>query len=98
MMNENEPPNRSMPPQPALNDGGIKDTMLALITRLRETTEPAEMTPRRWPRWAVGAVALVIVPNIASISCWRSAWTVVGDRMKVKIKRMAAKAKTGFSE
>ena len=62
-MKEKEPANRSMPPQPASKDGGTKCHRDSFMMRLRALTEPPVSTPRRWPRWAVGAVWLSMVSN-----------------------------------
>ena len=76
-MNENEPPNRSMPPQPAFTDGGTRCHSDSFMMRLRATTEPPVTTPRRWPRCAVGAVALVRVLN--SVCSWVSSPAALAD-------------------
>jgi hypothetical protein len=55
-MKEKEPANRSMPPQPALKDGGTGVPQRLVHDAVAGIDRAAGQYPRRCPRWAVGAV------------------------------------------
>ncbi|MNG14228.1 hypothetical protein D3C84_979630 [compost metagenome] len=67
-MNENEPANMSMPPQPAWKEGGLKLTTGELDILFLTRNEPPVITPRVAVSYAPGSVLFDIDSNMES-SC-----------------------------
>src|SRR5581483_201395 len=71
-MKENEPPYKSIPPHPASNRGGVKESKFSCMILLRVVSDPPEMTPRRCVSQTPGGVAFERLPNMLFSSPCRS--------------------------